>query len=886
MAVTILTTTVCDSNWPYPPSNDGVNADAYSFWFCEGGDSTSAPPDPSWTCAVADQPATVENRTDGHHRFDTHVVQSGDTGINVTLQAPVARGTIAVMFPYADLPPAIVPDPPTNPPPPAFVIAGEDWFVFPAITWYRFDSNVCTAYLNLSFGTSDSNWANDYLTVGSQFIIAVEENGDSTWEAFNRTRVTLSSVSNIADTPWFNLKYQLNPTSGPGIAISNNVLTIQVSNSNNNYSFRVGDYVMFENMPAPADFLNGQFLQITAIPDGITLQFAFTHADFSMVIPNANPTPTVTRLYQVTFPLIHADQEVTKSNGAPALTTVQARILGKGNLTLGTINYDTGELHIPLAQQWNSSTTYHYRGGYGAPAYPDRVVYNHRVYTFALPDWQPTLYLEKEIVGDNNAAYIAINSIWSSIPPSQDPTNWYPVQYSASLPPSQNPIFWGLDHDLGYNNGYGPLAPGYYNSYNNLAYNPGDVVSSTAGNNTFSLLNYLANADIYRCITTTDDTGTTPPVLFRDTLYSLSVSSGVLTIVTNNNQALQATTYSDGSHAEVMLLFSADAPAGAAPLMDLNMVPLTITSTLSEIQATGFSTFKAACPGHPDVGTVVLAGSLGGQTQALLLNHPYWIVAPSEDGILPVGTGATMRLAYGVQDKDYGDFQQDWSGTTNLAANTGPATIALAPSTYDPWYGDYYFGLSKWLAVRNFGFNIPSDATIQRVAFAFEGSVSSSDTWVVYLENLGLLVGNEISGAVYNNYAMALDTARFVGSPYNMPWPYDYDAFPGADTADGTHMIADSDYYAVTYGNSATGYSNWQTNPDPAFYTSLTPAQVNDPGFGFVLAAMLDGSSSAATANIHSVRMAVYYTVPPPPPPPSGPPDGIIYGFAILASQV
>src|SRR5882762_3766236 len=78
---------VSDSTWPFPTNDNGSdsNAPSYDYWIVAGGPGDH-PPDPAWTCAVADAPTIVESRRDAmQNRELIFTASGGETVINFTL---------------------------------------------------------------------------------------------------------------------------------------------------------------------------------------------------------------------------------------------------------------------------------------------------------------------------------------------------------------------------------------------------------------------------------------------------------------------------------------------------------------------------------------------------------------------------------------------------------------------------------------------------------------------------------------------------------------------------------------------------------------------------------------------------------------------------------
>ena len=169
------------------------------------------------------------------------------------------------------------------------------------------------------------------------------------------------------------------------------------------------------------------------------------------------------------------------------------------------------------------------------------------------------------------------------------------------------------------------------------------------------------------------------------------------------------------------------------------------------------------------------------------------------------GTGVAWSSATGITASD---------DTRSTAALTG--TVAGTRQT-------------QFLVASNFGFTIPSGATIDGVVVEIERSVSSTSgnpkDESVYLtnnaSNTGLIGNNKASASV---------------------WPT-------------------TDAYA-TYGAS-----------NDVWGATLTDSIVNDSGFGVFVRANKDATESSTTVRVDHIRMTVYYTPASPPPPPASLPE-------------
>lgn len=236
--------------------------------------------------------------------------------------------------------------------------------------------------------------------------------------------------------------------------------------------------------------------------------------------------------------------------------------------------------------------------------------------------------------------------------------------------------------------------------------------------------------------------------------------------------------------------------------------------------------------------------------------------------------GDKFYATYGVRHSNFLSGNQPWTNLSALQAGSGSAQInSLLPSTYDPIFGEYFFDNSEWLVCRNFGYNLPSNATIQHVAFAWSGQGSATrDVTSLYLQSLALLVNNSLRTSPFTQVNGDLADNYYGNLGVNDFFPENGVNWVGANTA-GTEY-GGSDYYDnFYYGEDSTNQFVGFTGNSSITGTNgntITPADVNGSGFGFGIAANYGSPNGATYANggvanvaVSAVRMMVWYTLPP-----------------------
>jgi hypothetical protein len=172
---------------------------------------------------------------------------------------------------------------------------------------------------------------------------------------------------------------------------------------------------------------------------------------------------------------------------------------------------------------------------------------------------------------------------------------------------------------------------------------------------------------------------------------------------------------------------------------------------------------------------------------------------------------ASVTKAPGTAADDAAIGTQAWANVDNIKVNDSNYAIATAPT------GPVKY--SHYLKATNFGFNIPSDATITGVEVLLR-KFSNLGSFV-YDENIRLIVGGTIKPT---------NKADTVG-----PWEI--------AELDGTYYGGESDL--------------WNE--------SLTPSDINNSGFGFAVSAdMGDSYGNGSEALVYYVAITVYYTEAPP----------------------
>jgi len=217
-----------------------------------------------------------------------------------------------------------------------------------------------------------------------------------------------------------------------------------------------------------------------------------------------------------------------------------------------------------------------------------------------------------------------------------------------------------------------------------------------------------------------------------------------------------------------------------------------------------------------------------------------------------------------------GAFKIPWTNLAALAAGSGPAQVTVTPMTYNANYGSDLFNDSQWLVCRNFGFNIPSNAVIQHVAFAWEGGTISSFTGDVGVLNLALVIDNKMGLPPYTQNGGDLADSPYYDVQANIGvsdyWGFVDLTWPGSTANDGSSEFVGSDLWDYDYQGTLTDPQDTTTdfngNPIISFAPKgLTVAQINSPNFGFAVAANYGDSTGSAALTVKSTRLMVWYTV-------------------------
>ncbi|KKR79970.1 MAG: hypothetical protein UU73_C0006G0026 [Candidatus Daviesbacteria bacterium GW2011_GWA1_41_61] len=177
----------------------------------------------------------------------------------------------------------------------------------------------------------------------------------------------------------------------------------------------------------------------------------------------------------------------------------------------------------------------------------------------------------------------------------------------------------------------------------------------------------------------------------------------------------------------------------------------------------------------------------------------------------PISTSVTVYAGAAVDDSSNGGTLSAWANPS-FAVGVSDASRATVTSSGT--------AISHYLKATNFGFAIPSTATINGIMVEIQKLSSGGTKGSVIDNRVSLIKGSVVTGV---NYGTAAN------------WP----------TSEGY----------TTYGSSVDLWSN-----------SWTPADINDPNnFGVVLAAAgkVAGGTADRTANVNTFRITVYYTYTP-----------------------
>lgn len=177
---------------------------------------------------------------------------------------------------------------------------------------------------------------------------------------------------------------------------------------------------------------------------------------------------------------------------------------------------------------------------------------------------------------------------------------------------------------------------------------------------------------------------------------------------------------------------------------------------------------------------------------------------------LPGGVTNSNVSAYcGTAVDDSGIGTQNWTNVTN-AQGAPDGNVASAPFSGTPGSA-----MSHYLKMTNFGFSIPSSATIVGLACIVKRS------------------GTTGNGTISDNHVCAVKGGTIQTST-------DYRA-----TGAWPNTLTNQ-----SYGGSADMWGNTWAYSD-----------INSSGFGFALSANLSGSSGTITASVDAITVTVYYTV-------------------------
>ena len=171
----------------------------------------------------------------------------------------------------------------------------------------------------------------------------------------------------------------------------------------------------------------------------------------------------------------------------------------------------------------------------------------------------------------------------------------------------------------------------------------------------------------------------------------------------------------------------------------------------------------------------------------------------------PTSANTTSNPTTGTQT---GNQKPDWVNIPNALTQSGNTSCTLYAQTGE--------NVSNNLVFQGFGFTLPSNATIQGVQVN-----------VPVQQTAG-------TSQIYDNSVYLLGTASTVNKAHSYSWP---------------------PYYTLateTYGSSTDLWT-----------TTISPAEVNSPNFGFSISASCTlGPGNGATAAVFQPSMTVYYTAP------------------------
>lgn len=211
-----------------------------------------------------------------------------------------------------------------------------------------------------------------------------------------------------------------------------------------------------------------------------------------------------------------------------------------------------------------------------------------------------------------------------------------------------------------------------------------------------------------------------------------------------------------------------------------------------------------------------------------------------------------------------------WDNPEDAIANDGSSCASFTASL--PAFQTGHGYNSEALVLSDWGFDIPSDATIQALLVVWNGTFTvdpptgdgDPTTDSFEMEASGLLVDGEwiyyvdgADGPPYNPTPLGQLLQQYLPAPATA----DLANFNWSEDPDGNDVEPDPS----TGGMISLDFAFWGTPPfDTPNSLSLTAAQINASGFALGLGAVLSPGfnvvPTTAVCNVYAVAMAVYYT--------------------------
>ena len=302
-------------------------------------------------------------------------------------------------------------------------------------------------------------------------------------------------------------------------------------------------------------------------------------------------------------------------------------------------------------------------------------------------------------------------------------------------------------------------------------------------------------------VTITNGTTATPTLAFSGT-----AASGTLTVTASN-------TCGSGGSQSLPITVNAGAPtSGPGSITGLTTVCTGTSQTYSIAAVTGATNYTWTIPtgwtfnsGQGTTSINVTSGTPGqnGNITVTASNNCGNAPNPSSNAV----STANLNAGTGVDNTGNSGGTVTWTGPGNITAPGTPFATAATFGSVIP--------TSHYLIGSNYGFNIPANASIQGITVSINRQASAAgltDLVVSLVKATNVLVGNNLASAT--------------------AWPI-------------------TPLTVATYGSTT---NNWGAN--------LTPADVNNIGFGVALSVTNPVAFTANTATVDVMQISVTYALP------------------------